>query len=384
MKKKISLKEVITSLLNSDLKYDLGHTHQIDLKTATPKQKYDFWNNNKKIEHYSAISIKNGNLYCYYVFSHLCRKGTKYYIKREIDAYFSIVGGKVRFGKTHFTGEVLHRFGLATWLPEDYIIKNGTILKAILTSEVYSEESLYKFIAKRIIREDIPWKLLKEYQERHIDMSIYDLKDITNNVQEAMRVFLEVDKLCHTDSYLYYDVYRSAIMLGEKVNPKWSMNRLREEHKRQIRELTLADIESKDDTNLYAGYAYPYNEHIALLRTEREVFMEASEMHHCLHSNYWNDIQNYRYMAFSVSYNGERATMGVSIDKYDGLFIDQIRSYYNNNVSPELTNMCQIYIQEFGHILFDLIERKSKRFTQRESQYDDFNWDDFETAYEAM
>ena len=71
MKKQITLKEAIASLYNSELKYDLGRTETIDLKTATMKQKFDFWHNNKRVEHYNAISIKNGNVYCYNVVKHL-------------------------------------------------------------------------------------------------------------------------------------------------------------------------------------------------------------------------------------------------------------------------------------------------------------------------
>ena len=362
MKKQITLKEAIASLYNSELKYDLCRTETIDLKTATPKQKYDFWNDGKRLENYNAISIKNGNVYCYNVVKHLKRCGTKYYTKKEVSNYFTIIDGKVKLGKNVLIAGVLHPFGIAQWLSGAYHITNATILKAILTSEVYSEESLYKFIAKKIIREDIPWKLLKEYTNMHVGISIYDLKDITTNVPEAMRTLIEIYKSSDWGlRSLYQDVFKSAIMLGDKINPKWSIKRLQEEHKRQIREIALADIAMKEDMDLYEGYKYPYNPYITMLRTERDVFMEASEMHHCLHSNYWCRINDYKYMAFSINFYGERATMGVAIDAYGDLHIDQIQGPYNSSVSLSIQSICESYIEEYKQVFIDIIKHKSKR-----------------------
>lgn len=383
MKKQITLKEAIASLYNSELKYDLGRTETIDLKTATMKQKFDFWHNNKRVEHYNAISIKNGNVYCYNVVKHLKRCGTKYYTKDEVSYFFTIIDGKVKLGKHVLTASVLHPFGIAQWLSGTYLITNATILKAILTSEVYSEESLYKFIAKKIIREDIPWKLLKEYNHMHTGISIYDLKDITTNIPEAMRTLIETYKSSDWGlRSLYQDVFKSAIMLGEKINPKWSIKRLREEHKRQIREIALADIEAKGDIDIYEGYKYPYTKSITMLRTERDVFIEASEMHHCLHSNYWFRIQDYRYMAFSITYNGERATMGVYLDAYGDLRIDQIQGPYNSSVSLAIQCICETYIEEYKQVFIDIIKHKSKRkfrpFQIEEPQHVEFDWNNFD------
>ena len=382
MKKQITLNEAIASLSKSCLKYDLGRTETIDLKTATPKQKYDFWSMGNIVECYNAISIKNGNVYCYHVVKHLKRCGTKYYTKDEVSYFFTIRDGKVKLGKHVFTASVLHPFGIAQWLSGDYRITNATILKAILTSEVYSEESLYKFIAKKIIREDIPWRLLKEYNNAYVDISIYDLKDITTNVPEAMRTIMETHKSSDWGlRSLYHDVFKSAIMLGEKINPKWSIKRLQEEHKRQIREITLAEIDAKDNIDLYEGYEYPYCKHITMLRTERDVFMEASEMHHCIYSNYWSRIKDYRYMAFSINLSGERATMGVAVDNYGQLYLDQIQGPYNRRVSQILQGICEAYIEEHKHVFTDIIKHKhKKRFRPlrvEEPQHVEFDWDNF-------
>ena len=383
MKKQITLKEAIASLYNSELKYDLGGTETIDLSTATPKQKYDLWSSNKRLEHYHAISVKNGNVYCYNAVKYLKRCGTKYYTKNEVSYFFTIIDGKVKLCKKNLTASVLHSFGIAQWLSETYLITNATILKAILTSEVYSEESLYKFIAKKIIREDIPWKLLKEYTNMYVGISIYDLKDVSTNVPEAMRTLIETYNSSDWGlRVLYQDVFKSAIMLGEKINPKWSIKRLQEEHKRQIKEITLAEIEMKEDIDLYEGHKYPYNQYITMLRTERDIFMETSEMHHCLHSNYWSRIKDYRYMAFSVNYEGERATIGVVVDEYGQLHLEQIQGPYNRRVSPTLLAICETYFEEYKSVFTDIIKCKHKRrfkpIRVEEPQYVEFDWNAFD------
>ena len=217
----------------------------------------------------------------------------------------------------------------------------NSIVRDILLGKLTNAEGIVKkYLALNKIK-GVQWKSFAIYSCLYRQFPIVWMDRHTTNINAAMEVMIKGD----TDfeghkpteeerekSRLFRDMLFEAMALDVIINPKWSLSRMKEEHQKMTDELMKKDLEGKKQVNIY-GDSPKFDYPCKLLSTEREVFMEGSEMHHCLYTCYWHDIKEHKYLAFAFDAS-ERFTLGLKpIDGEWGY--DQAYLKYNKQISKE-------------------------------------------------
>lgn len=343
----------------------------------TMEEKWQYAENGWYLVNQLEVSHKGDNWYMYLRTEEVKRRGLIFYPKSKLSTKIAIVDGKLS------TREIIwrHIYMLHSryeWLSQitssrfGGAVTNKTLLKEVLVGNITNPEAYYKWILKHTYRtEAIPWKLFRDYANSHMRMSIYDLVDATTNPKIAIEAWLEASKQNNWQFHrLLEDAITSALRLGEKINPQWSEKRLQAEHQRQIEMVQLLKIEAMDNSPASHVFdAYDFPEWVKWLNTEGGVFKEASNMHHCLHSNYWRRIKEGSYVAFAVDHNGEHFTLGCRFNG-DFCMYDQAHTIYNGSVSHANLTWISDFIRDLD------------RFLSRQKDNVDFDWNRFIADYE--
>ena len=152
--------------------------------------------------------------------------------------------------------------------------------------------------------------------------TVADLRDFTTSLEAGMRLIAdgnqqedkEKDETRREHSMLFRDLVEDAVKLNLKVNPRWSYKRMLLEHQRTTEELMLRSPTELSDRSFYGQENTLHFQGLecSVLSTEREVFREASEMHHCIFNNYLDMIRRGDYLALSVT-EPIRCTVGIRL-----------------------------------------------------------------------
>jgi hypothetical protein len=346
---------------------------EYDLTTMTEEMKWQMVDNSYLINR-SEVSCKGDKWYMYHRVVELKRRGRTFYPKTTLSMRLAIEDGKITTMKDFTWGHVMLLNSVRyEWLSQITSsrfggqVTNKALLKEVLLGNISNPEAYYKWILKHTYRTDsIPWKLFRDYAKSSLRASIYDLIEATLNPKLAIEAYLNAHNCADWEfERLLEDSILTALKMGEKINPQWSRNRLAAEHQRHIEMIQLRKIESMDNNPAsHILDAFDFPEGVKWLNTEGEVFREASYMHHCLHSNYWNRIKRGEYAAFAIDHNGEHFTLGC---KFNGSFFmyDQAHTMYNGGISPANS----MWINDFIHDL--------DRFLGKQRDNVDFDWDRF-------
>ena len=224
----------------------------------------------------------------------------------------------------------LAHFPQFDWLKAEYVrgilsdmVLSDSIVRDILIGKLTNVEAVVKkYLALNKIK-GANWKVFAIYSSRLCSSRQYPIawmQSHTTDINEAMMVMIsgEVDfgdkkptpeQVEKSD--IFYDMLNEAMALNVKVNPRWSLKRMKEEHKKMTEELMRKDLEGKEQMNIY-GESPKFDYPCKLLSTEREVFMEGSIMHHCIYTCYWQRIKGHEYFAFAFD-APERFTLGLKL-----------------------------------------------------------------------
>lgn len=152
--------------------------------------------------------------------------------------------------------------------------------------------------------------------------TVADLRDFTTSLEAGMRLLAdgnqqedkEKDNTRREHQMLFRDLVEDAVRLNLRVNPRWSYKRMLLEHQRTTEELMLRSPTELSDRNFYGQENTLHFQGLecSVLSTEREVFREASEMHHCIFNNYLDMIRRGDYLALSVT-EPIRCTVGIRL-----------------------------------------------------------------------
>lgn len=243
-----------------------------------------------------------------------------------------------------------------TWvtdLPNNVIhfLRKKSILKSVLIKTIYNQETFYKAIGKRMFKlNNVGWRTIREYLTSNCFISIFDLNDFTKNAETSIKVFVEASASKRT---LLSDLLNCAVQLNEVIDFSWSDNRIQEEHTRQNRLLIEREIISKSDSNIFEEFPTPSN--IKLLNTERDIFFEGKNMHHCLYSCYYKKIKNKEYIAFHMTYP-EDCTFSFKFNLGNNLYLDQIFLKYDKPVKPDTRQVAIDFLNKY----YEEIEKRLK------------------------
>lgn len=141
----------------------------------------------------------------------------------------------------------------------------------------------------------------------------------------------------NTSRFNMDDLEMQATILDRKIDYNWSERRLEEEHNAWTKEIMLLkkdNLSNKpiDKLQWFKDKHHLLNNHFTLLDNELDIFEEATNMSHCLYTNYLNYIKRGSYVAYHVTYNGEDVTFGMFISS-DKLNIDQVQGKGNSRPS---------------------------------------------------
>lgn len=276
-------------------------------------------------KHSLVLTKKENALFFYSVLEKPRIIGKNFFIGRDSERIVAIMDNKVIVSNTFKDGIYNQQFlsmmnilwtedlhpGLMRYL------RRPTILKAVLTNRIYSEETLVKRIASQIYRmQNVQWKLLRDYlvkqESKHFGISLFDLNIYTKDINNSLKVILQCWEEGNYD-YLRVleDTIKNAIVLEKKVNLLWSPKRMNAEHLKMVLEISGLLLDETADTPIHDTVIE--NKDIKMLNTEKEVFVEGSSMRHCLFTNYLKSIKKKKYLAFHMELP-ERCTIGIRLN----------------------------------------------------------------------
>ena len=175
---------------------------------------------------------------------------------------------------------------------------------------------------------------------------------IAKDINHYMEYVYERSKGEHQDYdrvHILHDMTQEALILDEKIDFKWSTNRLREVHKEWTEKIMEEEINTTDDKVLeYVAKFDKYTpEGFKLLKTQREVFYEGRTMKHCVYTAYWDNIKRGNYLAYHVTLGEEEATLGVSM--YGGdIVYNQCYTRYNQGISTDMQVKVRAFVEELN------------------------------------
>jgi hypothetical protein len=91
-----------------------------------------------------------------------------------------------------------------------------------------------------------------------------------------------------------------------------------------------------------------------MLNNEREIYEEGLNMHHCIHSCYFNRIKNREYIAFHMTFP-EDCTFGVKIASGE-IILDQIYLKYDRHVQDKTRQVALDFIKKHSKQLSKLLQ----------------------------
>lgn len=232
-----------------------------------------------------------------------------------------------------------------------YFIK-PSILRAILTKRIFSEETLYRGIASKCFGiKGIDWHLIKNLLLSGY-INILDLKYFTRNLEDSIKVLLQNQS--HID--IYRDLLDCAVKLNEIVDFTWSAKRINSEHLRQIRLLKQQELSEKSNEPIYEHTIG--SDTIKQLNTEIDVYMEGMLMNHCLYTCYYNRIASKKYIAFHMT-APEDCTFSLTKPIGNDIHLDQIFLSHDRAVQPETRKVAEQFLQQHKDELLQIFKEKS-------------------------
>ena len=230
------------------------------------------------------------------------------------------------------------------WIKNEYEKKHihgkvlsNSVVRDILAGKLTNVEIVVKTYLKTLHLKDIDWKVYVKYLSTFDNVPVYWLKACTTDVNEAMK------KIIEGQPYHFKDMVKQALSLGRTINPKWSEKRMDEEHTNMTHLLMKKEIDHKEQIPIYKEcpvFDYPCH----ILNTEKEVFEEGLDMHHCIYTNYWSRIKNKNYIGLSFM-EPERFTLGLK--RTNGKFeFDQAYLIYDKEIGQASIDMINKFLND--------------------------------------
>lgn len=307
-----------------------------------------------------VLSVKDESIYYALKGVSVSRVGKKFFKSVHLVEYLYISPTEVNIDRCKYVhiSKFLELAGIDWFkdIPErirSNYFRSASILKSILVKTIYNEETFYKAIAKRIFHIDISWRVLKRYCESKNYLSLIDLFAFSVKPERGLIRFLDSSYTLQNE---LRDLLHMAVQLGQTIDFTWSETRIKEEHQKQIEIKQAAEIATKSIKLIYEGFDLP--EHIRLLNTELDVFMESTTMHHCLYSCYWNKIKSHRFIAFHMT-APEDCTFSVILkDKIP--ILEQCHLKYNSTVAKETKELILKFIEDHNFELIKMFDQKTE------------------------
>lgn len=305
----------------------------------------------------ASITKKDGCIY-YSTNSFKIVKSTKssYYIKRVTKDGFTIdEKGKASFWfnksifQMPYMQMVFTHFNF-NWLSTRlYPFITKGVFEKMINGKITNNTDVCKAYIKAMRLNVSPSSFLNLFETTSVSKA-----DFLRQASIAKDVNHLIDYLCENDkSYekmqIFNDMVKEAQILEKKIDYKWSLNRLKEEHKAWTNEIMKVELDSLEDVmipKIERFDRYTPNE-FTLLKSQKEVFVEGTTMKHCVYTAYWSSIKQGTYLAYHIAMGKEEATLGINIYG-DKLVYNQCYSRYNGSVSDILQLKVKTFVEELN------------------------------------
>ena len=195
-----------------------------------------------------------------------------------------------------------------------------SILEKILANKITNPTDCCKAILKSLKFKGSP-ELFRVYiKSGKNKVQFLHLAYVSKNVDNIFQ-YHPHKEFIHND-----DLINQAQLLNKKIDWSWSKKRLESEHEKYTSELMFFESKFIKDVQLEYDSLPNLPEGWKILTTLKEVFMEGSIMKHCIYTNYWTSISNYKYVVIHLDYNDLPITIGLNV----------LNNYYNNENRPAL------------------------------------------------
>ena len=295
------------------------------------------------------------------------------------------------YNHTELANLIFRYFGIECILytyNKDYAIAalmgSKTVLKAICQQKVTNARDLTRVYLQAITG----IKTMPSYETAAIyiqnlqkyELNLVDLANFTTSFEKSM--LLEIGACENNRQYvddtdlakryrIFRDLVRDAVKLDIKVNPDWSLKRMEEEHQRNTERIMLETEQKLSDEQLYKSPTDIEGQEIkgTVLSTEKQVYREAAQMHHCLYNHYFYSIQQGKYLALSLT-KPERCTVGLCLKlstgddgekSYDAV-LEQIHTIRNGCVTPESRAIIANFVAGYNPQLTEMMNQAGKQF----------------------
>lgn len=290
--------------------------------------------------------------------------GPKIFWKETARVSLTYKDGKFNGNLEALTEEICRAFKL-DWLSTNkylYRILGGKkdLWKLIISGKVTNPEALLKAVSKRYFGGVYSYKNLKKWCRGECrPCSLWDIYYYTTNPD------LTLDMLSSNTygewDYIFEDSLKLAAFFNEKINAKWSLARLREEHQHQIERKEVKKLERLDINDIAPAFS---KDGLSLILNERECCVEGSKMHNCVYSCYWSQIKDGQYLIARGAVNNEYVDLGMRITGDDVVF-NQVHTAYNGMAERATRDLCTAWIESNKEELLNIAkyikeQRKSK------------------------
>ena len=331
----------------------------------------------------------------------LCRTGERFYTVKKWMNVVRFDGKRIIKNNGAYDIErfILEYFGLECIISEfsdrvvSYLLSKKTVLAGIFRQRITCGKDLVREWLKgsyhltRIPSYKVAIAYLEKYACAFSVPSVADLQTFTTSLEKSMSLLsyertgpLDFDsderkRTLQEHGVLYEDLVKDAIALNIKVNPRWSHKRMVQEHQRTTEELMLRSDTVLSDRNYY-GTAPEFQQGTLVCRvlaSERELFREASEMHHCLYNNYRGRIERGTYLALSVV-SPIRCTVGVYLQKPNfsddercAVYFDQVQQRHDLRVDDGTQDLLRHFVSDNSELFGDLMHKASESYAVTET-----------------
>ncbi len=226
-----------------------------------------------------------------------------------------------------------------------------TILKKILEGKITNRRDLVKAYMKSAFNmAPSQYSVLERYMDKSTySVPIADIRDFTTDINAALLLLLDGDR--ETQS-LFRDLIGDAIDLDKKINPKWSIKRMRQEHQDNIKVILERQLDAESDKSIYLeslditfrGYRFQ------AIDNPRRALLESRTMHNCVFYNYWQKAAQRKYILFHMSSGTEDMSLGFHIETQGGqpqVRFDQIHTIHNGMATKAATDAAHAFAEEY-------------------------------------
>ena len=162
-----------------------------------------------------------------------------------------------------------------------------------------------------------------------------------------------------SDRQVLKDLIGDAVILDKKINPKWSLKRMTEEHQANIKVILEKQLDATSDESIYRqdmdvtlqGYRFQ------TISSPRAALLESKTMHNCVFYNYWKPATERRYILFHVTSEAdEPMSLGFNVRKgSEGPYLeyDQMHTIHNGTASTYARQAAKAFAEQYKkEILF--------------------------------